>query len=235
MKNEKFYYAVQDNEQTFTDQRVYEVGVVGCISYHTPLGKGVARMTRPINAHKITWWIEEVANDSCVEFKGKRKDVVWCPTWDDFIDKYLAWFEEFRPKYLFAHSFANDHIFWQRTQDKFGTNRRTNKKTSLDMMFTTNAWKECTKVCTQFLFDKTLSPKFCKILKKRCSFVVPNRSNLTMLMRWYYNDPDWRQPHTSNGDAMELFRLVRLRMLTDGTSLPQSHTLLNHLKTITII
>ena len=234
MTNDKLLYAIQDNEQTFTDQYVYEVGVIGCVAYHSRVGNGIARMTQPINKHKKTWWIAEVARESCVEFRGRRRDVIWCETWDEFIDKYLAWFKEFQPSYLFAHSFANDHGFWKRTQTHFGTRRRMNHLTSLDGMFRINEWKTCQKICTQYLFDKGLSPKFCNNLVRGCSFSYTNTSKLQNLMKWYHADPMWRQSHTSNGDAMDLFRLVRLRMMVDGTRMPNHRTMLDHLKTTTI-
>ena len=232
--NRYLKYATQDNEQTYKHQYVYEVSVIGCEVYHSKLGNGVAKMNRPRNKEKKTWWIEEVAKHCNKEFTGKKKNVVFCATWDEFIDRYLGWFDNFCPQYLFAHSLNNDHNFWKRTQCKFGQNKRMNAKTHLDNMFTMNSWKNCQKVCSQYLFDKELSPKFCKTLCKNCSFVRTDRSSLEWLMRWYHNDVNWTQSHTSYDDAMDLFRLVRLRMIVDGTKLPQSLILNDHLKTISI-
>ena len=228
-------YATQDNEQTYQHQYVYEVSVIGCMVHHKQVGNGIATFNRPINKEKKTWWITEVADFCNKEFSGKRKGVTFCSTWDAFIDEYLAWFENFRPEYICAHAFDCDHAFWKRTQLKFGKNKRMNSRTSIDKMFTTNAWKNCVKVCTQFLFDKDNSPKFCKNLKKHCAFVKPDKSNLESLMKWYYNDPQYRQPHTSHGDAMELFRLMKLRMILDGTHLPHNHMMMSHMRNISVI
>ena len=146
---------------------------------------------KPLYKDALTVVIEEVAHEYGQMCKKPPKGrFLKVKTWDEAVEHFRDFIAIHEPDSFYAHNLETDFNTLKNTQQEFGT--RSIMKShigNLDKLFNIKSWEKMEKLCSAYIFNKDVSPKFTRRVKHHCSFVHKTKKleelgvNVTRLAR----------------------------------------------------